>query len=107
MLILFWVTAVSDDLSAPGVAEGFALHQNYPNPINPTTTIAFVIPTRSFLTLKVFDALGERVAVLVNGPRGRGTYSALFDGEGLPSGTYLYRLKTGGSAQARTMTLVR
>ncbi len=91
MLILFLVTAVSDDLSTPGVAEGFALHQNYPNPFSSTTAIAFVIPTRSFVTLKVFDALGKRVAVLVNGPRGPGTYSALFDGEGQASGTYLYR----------------
>jgi len=71
----------------------FRLFQNFPNPFNPTTTIAYQIPETSRITLSVFDLLGRRVAVLEDGIRRSGEHRVQFSAHGLPSGTYFYRLE--------------
>lgn len=68
------------------------LFQNHPNPFNPNTTMSYQLPTQSLVTLKVFDVLGREVATLVNGVKQPGTYTVRFDGSGLASGVYFYRI---------------
>jgi hypothetical protein len=99
-----------DDLSIP---SGFSLSQNYPNPFNPSTTIQFLLPATASVTLEIFDLVGIRVRTLVGGQRmNPGRHSEVWNGldeDGLPvpSGTYVYRLRTGDRAFSRTMTLLK
>ncbi|MEM1271003.1 MAG: T9SS type A sorting domain-containing protein [Bacteroidota bacterium] len=103
-------TGVSTE--ADGVPDRFQLHGNYPNPFNPSTTIAFDVPETTTLTLSVYDALGRRVATLADGPYAPGRYEIAWTarsdrGGELPSGLYLYRIETAGFAETRSMSLVR
>jgi hypothetical protein len=90
-----------------GMPDEFALNQNYPNPFNPSTMIQFEIPDAQFVTLKVYNLLGQEVATLINDQLGAGRYRAEFDGRNLPSGTYLYRLQTGTFTETKKMLLVK
>lgn len=72
--------------------DDFALYQNYPNPFNPTTKISFVVGENSFITLKIFDILGNEVANLFNGEKKPGYYIIDFDASNLTSGLYFYKL---------------
>ena len=74
------------------VAEKYLLFQNYPNPFNSSTIISYHLSVNSFVTLRIFDVLGRDVATLVNEEKLAGKYSLSFDGSGLPSGTYFYRI---------------
>ncbi len=80
---------------------------NYPNPFNPETTIRYTLPQAGKVRLAVYDLLGHEVAVLVDGSRPAGHHTVRFDGDALPSGSYVYRLQVGGEVVARTMTLVK
>lgn len=85
-----FVTAVRD---IPGSTRPLLfLQSNYPNPFNPSTTIRFSLPTASFTTLRVFDVLGRLVATLTDSYLPAGEHEAVFDGENLPSGVYVYAL---------------
>ena len=90
-----------------GVAGGFSLGQNYPNPFNPTTVISYQLPAASDVRLVVYDVLGREVAVLVNERKTPGSYEVKFDGSGLTSGVYLYRLTAGSFVQTRKLLLLR
>lgn len=83
------------------------LDQNYPNPFNPTTAIGFYLPEVSDVLLEVFSIEGRRVAVLSNGRMAAGTHSMQFDGNGLASGVYVFRLTAGQQVLSRKMTLVK
>ena len=82
----------------------FQLSQNYPNPFNPSTTIRFTITESGLVTLKVYDILANEVTSLVNEEKSAGVYEVEFDGNGLTSGIYFYRLQAGdpstGSGQS-------
>ncbi|MGC9092568.1 MAG: T9SS type A sorting domain-containing protein [Bacteroidota bacterium] len=80
---------------------------NYPNPFNPTTTISYELPSKSFITLKVYDVLGREVKTLVSGYQEAGSHSVQFNGENLPSGVYLYRLTAPGVVQVRKMLMTK
>jgi hypothetical protein len=80
-----------------GVPKGFILEQNYPNPFNPSTTIKYNITTTDVVKLKVFNALGQEVATLVNEQKEPGTYSVNWDAKGVASGVYYYRLEVGNT----------
>ncbi len=89
-------------------AQEFELFQNYPNPFNPSTVISYQLPVNSNVELTVYNALGRKVAVLVNQEQVSGQHSVTFDASGLASGVYYYRLKLGSSlSQIRKMTLVK
>jgi len=74
------------------VPHEYQLSQNYPNPFNPTTQIKYSVPKNSFITLKVYNILGQEVRTLFKGYQQRGNYNVIFDGNGLASGVYLYCL---------------
>ena len=83
----------------------FALDQNYPNPFNPSTQIRFDLPEASRVTLAVYDVLGRRVMTLANGQYAPGRHTVTFDGQGLSSGMYFYRLITDRQSFTKTMIL--
>jgi hypothetical protein len=85
----------------------YSLGQNYPNPFNPVTKINFQIPANGNVTMKVFNQLGQEVAVLVNKSMNAGSYSVDFDASKLSSGVYFYKITTGGFAQTKKMLLVK
>ncbi|MFA5012705.1 MAG: T9SS type A sorting domain-containing protein [Ignavibacteria bacterium] len=85
----------------------YSLSQNYPNPFNPRTKISFQLSVVSLSTLKVFDITGKEVATLVNERLQPGTYETTFDGSGLNSGVYFYRLTTDGFAETKRMVLIK
>ena len=100
------VTGVSGQSGVRSVG-GFELDQNYPNPFNPTTTIRYGLPQSSPVTLVVYNTLGQRVATLVEGEQEAGYHEARFDGSGLASGVYLYRIRAGDFVRTRKLLLVR
>jgi plastocyanin len=77
--------------------DKFSLKQNYPNPFNPSTSIQYTIGIKQFVSLKVFNILGNEVAALVNEEKPAGTYEVTFNAKNFPSGVYLYKLQTGPS----------
>jgi len=85
----------------------FQLNQNYPNPFNPSTVISWQLAVRSFVTLKVYDVLGNDVAVLVNEEKPAGNYKTDFKGNNLASGVYFYTLRAGSFVQSRKMILLK
>lgn len=95
---------VNVDITSP--AE-FELVQNYPNPFNPSTTIKFVIPQSSEVSLKVYNALGQEVRSLINQFLESGIHTINFDASALNSGIYFYRLDAGKYSDVRKMTLIK
>jgi hypothetical protein len=89
------------------VPREYKLAQNYPNPFNPTTKIEYTIPISGQVSLKVYNTLGQEVATLYNGIHKAGTYQATFNGSGLASGIYLYRLKAGNVSITRKFILMK
>lgn len=95
------------------IPEAFILYQNYPNPFNPETHLEFEIPEGGFVSLKVFDLLGNEVAVLVNEKLSPGRYKTNFNVRDvskirdLSSGVYFYRLKVNGFEQTKRMVLLK
>ncbi|HMU44680.1 MAG TPA: T9SS type A sorting domain-containing protein, partial [Ignavibacteriaceae bacterium] len=86
----------------------FSLEQNYPNPFNPSTNIKYVISSRQFVTLKIFNSLGEEIETLVNEFQDAGVHSKLYIiNSTLPSGVYFYELKAGEFVQTRKMLLLK
>jgi hypothetical protein len=95
---------VNVDVTSP---NRFELVQNYPNPFNPSTTIQFALPQSSFVTLRVYNALGQEVSTLVNGFTESGIHSINFDASNLNSGIYFYKLDAGQYSDVRKMTLIK
>jgi hypothetical protein len=92
----------------PGTTpDRFTLHNNYPNPFNPTTRISFTIPMTDNVQVDVFNVLGQRVATLVNGVMPAGTHTLTFNAASLASGVYIYRIQSGNFIQAKSMMLVK
>jgi hypothetical protein len=89
------------------VPREYTLAQNYPNPFNPSTTIEFALPHAGFVTLKVYNVLGEEVGDLVSGDHAPGTFKATWDAADIPSGVYFYRLTAGECVQTRKALLMK
>ena len=87
--------------------KGFGLKQNYPNPFNPSTEIIYRIGSREYVSLKVYNSLGEVVRILENGEKPAGEYKVEFNAENLPGGIYFYRLRAGKHQLIRKMILLK
>jgi photosystem II stability/assembly factor-like uncharacterized protein len=99
------VTSVEKTISFDNYS--FSLKQNYPNPFNPVTSIQYSLSSMQFVTLKIYDVLGNEIATLVNEEKSAGEYEVEFNGNGLTSGIYFYQLKAGESIQTRKMILLK
>ncbi|MCC6396367.1 MAG: T9SS type A sorting domain-containing protein [Bacteroidetes bacterium] len=112
--ILTWMNTGTDPDGPDGVPsplntrfpEQFALHQNYPNPFNPHTTIRYAVPFHTRILLEICNTLGQRVHTLVDAEVDAGVHSVRFDGTGLASGVYVYRMTAGQYREARTLILL-
>jgi hypothetical protein len=105
-----WLTngiSTAVERSQSTVPSKYALSQNYPNPFNPTTKVDYSIPHRGFVTLAVYNLLGEKVATLFEGERQPGTYSAFFNAASLSSGVYFYRLESGSVSISKKLLLMK
>ena len=92
----------------PGATPvNYVLRQNYPNPFNPTTQIEYSVPKYGYVTLKVYNTLGQEVATLFDGQQKTGNYVATFDGTGLASGVYMYRLESEGVSISKKFVLMK
>ena len=95
------------------IPESFALHQNFPNPFNPVTKINYELPASrgervtNYVSLTVFDILGNEIKSLVNAKQTAGSYEVDFDGKGLSSGIYFYKLSAGSFSETKMMTLIK
>jgi hypothetical protein len=101
------LAVISDTNVDHTLPETFYLKQNYPNPFNPNTTIQYFIPERNFVSIKVYNLLGDVVATLVDEEKGKGTYSVAFDATGLVSGIYFCRLQSTNFNDTRKMMLLK
>ena len=95
------------DVNDKIIANNFILYQNYPNPFNPKTLIKYELLERDFVTLKVYDILGNEVAAIVNDEKDAGVYNSTFDGINLASGIYIYRLSVGDFHLSKKMILLK
>jgi hypothetical protein len=92
----------------PGaIPSKYTLDQNYPNPFNPTTWIKYSVPKQAFVSLKVYNALGEEVRTLFEGEQGPGNYVATFAATDLASGVYFYRLESGTVSITKKLVLMK
>ncbi len=85
----------------------YSLDQNFPNPFNPSTKIAYSIKEEGLVTLKVYDVLGKEVATLINENKPEGNYEVDFNASELPSGMYIYKLQSGGFSDVKKMLLTK
>ena len=97
-------SAVKEPVITP---ESITLYQNYPNPFNPTTTLTFSLSARAKVTIRIYNAIGQEVALLAKRTYQSGTYHILWNAESLPSGFYWVEMNTGSEKQMRKMVLLK
>lgn len=105
--LLFVDLYLSTEIRQVGIPTEFVLHQNFPNPFNPVTTIYFDLPAREHVQLEIFNVIGQKVVTLVNEPMAPGYHVARFDATRLPSGLYFYRIQAGDYAALKKMMLIK
>ena len=88
-------------------SEDYKLFQNFPNPFNPVTKISYKISRGGFVSLSVFNLVGQELAVLVNENQSMGRYEVEFDASTLPTGVYLYKLQVNGFSSVKRMTVIK
>jgi hypothetical protein len=106
-----WKRSLSDITPVEGLSvdlpKQFQLEQNYPNPFNPMTTISFKLPSRSLVTLKVFDLIGREVITIVSEELSAGNYSRQWNASNMASGIYFYRLQASSFFETKKLVLLR
>ncbi len=100
-----YATSVSNNSNF--IASDYILHQNYPNPFNPTTKIVYELKRANFISLKIYDALGNELKEIDNGFKNAGRHEINFSGENLASGLYFARLNVEGTTLTSRMVLVK
>ncbi|MBI9070073.1 MAG: Ig-like domain-containing protein [Melioribacteraceae bacterium] len=103
--IVFTTESITGTEEDNSLINKFYLEQNYPNPFNPTTVISYQLPSNSFVSLAVFDILGNKIATLVNGNKASGKHKVSWDASGLSSGIYIYQLSSGAFLETKKMIL--
>ena len=103
----WWPDLVGVKQIPNSVPSKYTLSQNYPNPFNPTTNIKYSIPQSGFVTLKVYNMLGQEVATLVNQQQNTGDYNVDFNASNLASGVYMYRIQSGNVSITKKMMLLK
>jgi len=103
--IIYREPIIDVEINSP--IHDFVLYQNYPNPFNPTTSIKYSLPEQQFVSLKIFDILGNEVATLVNENKSAGNYEVNFDASNLSSGVYFYHLRASGFTETKKMLLMK
>lgn len=101
------LTDISNSIINSAVPTEYVLSQNFPNPFNPNTVIRYSLIENRFITLKIYDALGNEVTTLVNEKQNIGNYEVAFNASNLPSGAYFYRLEAGDISLTRKMVLLK
>lgn len=96
------VVNVEEEISVPSIT----LKQNYPNPFNSSTNISFSIPSKSFVSLKIYDRLGREVTTIFSEEVPAGNYTQKWDAANAPSGIYFYRLEVGSFAETKKLILL-
>ncbi|MCY7362122.1 MAG: T9SS type A sorting domain-containing protein, partial [Ignavibacteria bacterium] len=89
------------------VVNNFKLYQNYPNPFNPGTKINYVLRVTNYVSILVYDVLGNEVKSLINQQQIAGNYEVEFDGSNLASGVYFYKLQSGSFSETKRMLLIK
>jgi hypothetical protein len=101
-------TFTTDVNDVPGsVPTAYALDQNFPNPFNPSTKINYSLPVEGFVTLDVYNSIGQKVATLVNETKTAGNYTVNFDASDLTSGIYFYKINAGSFTETKKMILLK
>ena len=107
------ISWINDQIATPifepssHITTNYRLYQNYPNPFNPITTIEFDLPKSEFVTIKVYNILGEEIATVINDKLQVGHHTYAFDGSNFASGMYVYRIEAGEFQQVRKMVLIK
>ncbi|MGE5458520.1 MAG: YCF48-related protein, partial [Methanococcaceae archaeon] len=98
------VSVKNENIAVPAA---YSLKQNYPNPFNPSTTISFDLPEQNYVSIKVYNSLGQEMAQLVNDIKPAGSHQVTFNARGLSSGVYFYQLNVGSSISSNHFLLIR
>jgi plastocyanin len=102
------LTATSvENIQNASQLNDFKLGQNYPNPFNPSTMISFSIPFQTFVSIKVYNLIGEEIATIVNENMAAGSYSRLWSAASIPSGVYFYRMQAGNYTSMKKLVLMK
>ncbi|MGH7492733.1 MAG: T9SS type A sorting domain-containing protein, partial [bacterium] len=89
------------------IPAAYTLDQNYPNPFNPSTQIRYGLPKAGHISLKIYDLTGREIATLVDQFQSAGAFTVTFDGKGLTTGVYFYRLRSESYSEVRRMLFVK
>jgi uncharacterized lipoprotein YddW (UPF0748 family) len=101
------VTSVEESDITEETPSNYILMQNYPNPFNPSTSIEYSVPISQYVSLKVYDILGNQVAELVNERKDAGRYEVNFNASNLSSGVYFYKITAGNHIETKKMMLIK
>lgn len=105
--VTFVTSGTTDITGDEGNITDYKLGQNFPNPFNPSTVIKYQVPANVYVSLKVFDTIGNEVATLVDEEKAAGAYSVNFNGEQLSSGVYFYKMQAGGFLKMNKLILMK
>ena len=108
----FDVSGVTDAEKVSALPTEYSLDQNYPNPFNPSTTIRYNVPVSEYVSIKIYNMLGQEVRTLVNKETNAGSYQVVWNGKDnfgsqVSSGTYIYRIVSGSFIQTKKMILLK
>ncbi len=105
--ITFDDISVSVDEEISSLPKDFSLEQNFPNPFNPSTSIEYSVPSNEYVSLKVYDVLGNEITTLVNENQNPGNYTVNFDARNISTGVYFYKLQVGSFVQINKMLFLK
>ncbi len=101
------ITAEQFQKMSAGIPKKYGLYQNYPNPFNPVTEIRYNLPVATQVTLKVYNMLGQEIAVLVNEQKPAGSHTVKWDASNVASGSYIYKIVAGSFTETKQMVVIK